>query len=83
MTRGNRPGFAKNIFSISMYENQPINTVVESIGFDGLMTFYTVTNETACANDFQINPFTGVITSKVLQIIMCISVMFRELCQEM
>lgn len=67
LSRGNRPGFAKDVFSVSMYENQPMNTFVEYVGFSGLMTFYTIVNGTDCANGFKISQFSGAITTQVPQ----------------
>lgn len=48
-----------------MYENEPVNTYVTSVNFNGLMAVYTIIEESACVDSFLINPFTGVISTKV------------------
>jgi hypothetical protein len=50
-----------------VYENEPVDTYVTSVNFNGLMTVYTIIEDTECADHFQINPFTGVISTKVIE----------------
>ena len=51
-----------------MYENEPVNTYVTSVNFNGLMAVYTIIEDaTTCLDSFLINPFTGVISTKVIK----------------
>ena len=50
-----------------MYENEPVNSYVKSVNFNGFMTAYTIIEDSECAGGFQINPFTGVISTKVIK----------------
>lgn len=50
-----------------MYENEPVNTYVTSVNFNGLMTVYTIIEDTTCVDSFLINAFTGVISTKVIE----------------
>lgn len=65
---GYKSGFAKSAYSASVYENEPVNTYVTSVNFNGLMAVYTIIEDTTtCLDSFLINPFTGVISTKVIK----------------
>ena len=77
LTSGHRPGFPKKKRFVPMYENQPVNTVVASVGFGGLMTFYNLKEQPDCSRGFQINQFTGTITTKVNNMLLLLDALFR------